>query len=543
MTARDPFRRLAVPDRTIRLPDLAEEKGLLVAWSLERSHRDPRVGFGYGDPSKRPETGFLDPILLEGEGHIITFAPTGQGKGRSCIMPALLRHEGPVIAIDPKGENVAVTARRRREMGHQVVILDPMCIASDGGGRFNPLDLIDGGSVDGVDLAAMFAAAMIDGKDDPENTYWYQRGQQLLIGLILHVVTTAAPADRTFATVRKLLAQLIGEVNDGPPEPGSAREELENSPHPEARIAATILRLGSSQGVGSILSMAQDGTDFLRGPQVEASMSSSDFDIDAVTRGDPLSIYLVLPPHMMESHGRLLRLWVMALISLITRRRARPPASTLFLLDESAQLGTLPQLRQAITLLRGYGVQTWSFWQDVSQLRLLYPLDWETMLNNCEVIQCFGPRNMRAAATMADITGYREEREVLDLTDDEMLLQISGEEVVVARKPDYLNDPAFAGAFDVNPFHDTARAVLPPPSPRIKLFERRPDGPPRREPVELATMPFFREEGDSHARPGAMPPAAPPPPPARRRDRRNRGLDALIRRLGGESDGEGAGEP
>ncbi|MDF7776484.1 type IV secretory system conjugative DNA transfer family protein [Sphingomonas sp. AOB5] len=526
MSAKLPFGSNADTGRAVRLPEKVDEAGLLVGWSLERDHARPRFGFGYGDPAMRQDSGILDPVLLDGEGHLITFAPTGQGKGRSCIIPALLRHSGPVIVIDPKGENVQVTARRRRELGQQVVVLDPMCVASDGSGRFNPLDLIDGESVDGVDLAAMFAAAMVDGKEDPENRYWYQRGQQLLIGVILHVVTTAPHGGRTFTAVREALARLVSEAGDPVPMPGSMRHELEHSPHPEARMAATILAIGVQQGVGSILSMAQDGIDFLRGPQVATATAASDFDIDAVTRGDPLSIYIVLPPHMMESHGRLLRLWIMALISLITRRRARPERSTLFLLDEAAQLGTLPQLRQAVTLLRGYGVQTWSFWQDVSQLRLLYPRDWETMLNNCEVVQCFGALNMRAAATMAEITGYGLPAAVLGLTDDEMLLQIAGEEVVVARKPDYLNDPAFKGAFDANPFHDSAREVLPPPSPRIKLFERRPDGPPSRPPAQLATVdapeppllddiPFFT-------------------PPPRKRERRNSTLDDLAKRITGQ---------
>src|SRR3546814_14619691 len=55
------------------------------------------------------------------------------------------------------------------------------------------------------------------------------------------------------------------------------------------------------------------------------------------------------------------------------RRRARPEASTLFVLDEAAQLGTFNELRQAVTLLRGYGLQTWSFWQDASQLSIPNP--------------------------------------------------------------------------------------------------------------------------------------------------------------------------
>src|SRR3546814_1385509 len=78
----------------------------------------------------------------------------------------------------------------------------------------------------------------------------------------------------------------------------------------------------------------------MRGPALQAATERSSIDFDAVTRGDPLTIYIVMPPHMLGSHGRLLRLWVGALMTAIMRRRARPEASTLFVLDEAAQLGT-----------------------------------------------------------------------------------------------------------------------------------------------------------------------------------------------------------
>ena len=123
----------------------------------------------------------------------------------------------------------------------------------------------------------------------------------------------------------------------------------------------------------------------------------------------------------------------------------------MLVLDEAAQLGTLPQLRRAITLLRGYGVQTWSFWQDVSQLRLLYPEDWETMINNCRVVQCFGAYNLLTAEAMARITGFGSAHEVLALSEEEILLQIAGNEAVLMLKPDYLHDPTFVGMFDLNP--------------------------------------------------------------------------------------------
>ena len=65
------------------------------------------------------------PMTYADDPHLMTFAPTGSGKGRGIIIPTLLSYPGSVVVIDPKGENYKVTARRRREMGHQVVVLDP----------------------------------------------------------------------------------------------------------------------------------------------------------------------------------------------------------------------------------------------------------------------------------------------------------------------------------------------------------------------------------------------------------------------------------
>src|SRR5690606_20816379 len=124
---------------------------------------------------------------------------------------------------------------------------------------------------------------------------------------------------------------------------------------------------------------------------------------------------------------------------------------------------TLSELRQAITLLRGYGLQTWSFWQDVSQLKLLYPRDWETMVNNCRVVQAFGANNMNAASAMANLLGFLSGPQMLDLEQEEMLLQIAGAETVIAKRPNYLTDPAFNGMFDENPLFDRERDPLPEP--------------------------------------------------------------------------------
>jgi type IV secretion system protein VirD4 len=120
------------------------------------------------------------------------------------------------------------------------------------------------------------------------------------------------------------------------------------------------------------------------------------------------------------------------------------------LLDECAQLGALPQLRTALTLLRGYGVTVWSLWQDLSQLKHLYPTDWETVLNNSAVVQAFGMTNGWMAKACADVLGVSTDR-LLRLECGEQVLLRSGRGPQVIGRLDYLTDRLFAGLYDPNP--------------------------------------------------------------------------------------------
>jgi len=366
---------------------------------------------------------------------------------------------------------VAITARRRRELGQRVVVIDPMGVTDQPSDTLNPLDAIDITTAGAVDEVAVLTQALNATAHDERNRYWSSRGMHLAIGAILQVLVearTAGGGDGNLLAVRDM-------INAAAADPAEMARRMLGSAHPEVQRIARMLNIGAAETLGGIISFSQEMIDFLRGDLVQANMSSTSFDLDEVTRGAPLSIFLVLPPHMLESHSRLLRLWLSALISCFRRRRARPALSTLFVLDEAAQLGELPQLRQAVTLLRGYGLQTWSFWQDASQLQLLYPRDWKTMVNNCRVLQCFGALNQAAAEGMSELTGFGNGAMVLDLAPDEMVLQLAGDEAVVARLPNYLTDPAFAGMFDPNPYHDRARAILPQKAAPQRMYTRPTD--------------------------------------------------------------------
>ena len=419
-----------------------------MGWSLEHQHRPALFGFH----SKIEETApvdHLEPILMTGEGHLLTVAPTGAGKGTGCIIPALLRYEGPVVVIDPKGENYAVTAKRRREMGQQVILLDPFKITGEENtDTFNPLDILDPAGPMFVENTAMLVSLLIKGRDgEQKDIFWSDMGKLLLTALILYQLTELDPEDHNLAKTRDLIGLSMEDLK-------TLGQKLKNSYHDEVRRLASILFNPASETLGGYLAYAQQQIEFLKGSLIERNTSGSSFSLDQISSGEPISIYLVLPPDKFESHGKLLRLWIGLFMASIMKRRRKVEPATLFIIDEAAQLGTLPQLRQAITLLRGYGVKVWSFWQDVSQIQHLYPTDWKTIYNNCKVHQFFGISTYFAAKAAHEITGFPTVERILELDHNEMILSISGDVPVIASKANYLIDAPFRGLFDNNPFYE-----------------------------------------------------------------------------------------
>jgi type IV secretion system protein VirD4 len=123
---------------------------------------------------------------------------------------------------------------------------------------------------------------------------------------------------------------------------------------------------------------------------------------------------------------------------------------TLLVLDELAQLGTFPQLRPAVTLLRGYGVRCMLFLQDVAQLKALFPADYGTIINNCASVMSFGHTSFAMSREVADIFGDAPAERLFDMGQDALAVRQAGKNTRIMRRLDYLHDPIFAGMFDAN---------------------------------------------------------------------------------------------
>jgi type IV secretion system protein VirD4 len=444
----------------------AESMDLLLGWQAGENHKDP-IGFSEPRaPISAPEGEV--PILYAEDRHLVTIAPTGAGKGRGVIIPNLLHFEGSAIVIDPKGETWHVTARRRREMGQEVRLLDPFGAVSRKTDSLNPFDLFNRpGALLDAD-AEMLSSLLAGDAGFHKEPFWDNWGRSLMAGVIAAVAETSPAGEKHFGRVREILMS-----DDAVYNLAALIENHEPLNRLSKQNISSFLPI-TEQTRSGILSTAQSYLKVVNSDSALKSLSKSTISLESVRKGDPMTIYIVIPPDKLESHGALLRLWVGPLMLTVMGRRRRPKRSTLFLLDECAQLGEFGPLRQSMTLLRGYGLQVWPFFQDLSQLQRLYPKDWRTIFNNAGVFQLFGVANHLMAKESAELIGDVDADMLRNMPKDRQIIAISGDKAMSARLPDYLEDAPFKGMWDPNPMFDADVAT-----PVKRRPGRKPAGPSR----------------------------------------------------------------
>lgn len=386
-------------------------------------------------------------IEHSGEGHLLTVAPTGSGKGRTTIIPNLLHYQGSVVVIDPKGENYAVTSRYRRQMGHQVIKLDPFGVIDNNSDRLNPFDIFRLKNADLETDAQVLAELLATGNQGFKEPFWDISARGLYSGLIAHVASLYPHKQRNLNSVRKLLvnrdtvlrlAKILDDFGD----------LMNQMAHDE--IAAFLL-MPEQNTKHSVLATANSYIKALMSDRVAHTLENSSFSLNDVVAGKPLSIYIIIPPDKLKSHQALLRLWIGTLFKAFTSRQQIPKLPTLLMLDECAQLGNFSYLETLITLCRGYGVKVWSFWQDLAQLRQLYPQSWETIINNCAVLQFFGAKNFKMSQDISQLVGV-DAKDIRNLSETEQIIVKDGTPLKTQRF-DYLNYLQFSDRFDANPFY------------------------------------------------------------------------------------------
>lgn len=327
------------------------------------------------------------------DGMVTVFAPMGAGKGVGIVIPNLLEYRGSVVCTDIKGENRAITHRRRREFGPVRVLDTTDPHASD---CFNPLDMVRVDTIHEKDDAEALAKLMIipDGKE----SHCDSKAEGMVTCLILHVVRLD-PERRSLSQLRSLSTL--------PPE--SFKELLHqisrDGSRAAAELAGSFLAMEGSEEFRSVMSNTEKATRvWSAGSPAGGTSSHSTFKLSALV-DQTKTLYLIVDEEKLSIYAGFLRVMVGCVLNALTRakNRPRPKHKVLLLLDEAAALGTLEPLERGVGYLRAYCTPLLVF-QDLNQLRALYTRAGSFLANaTCKVF--FNVADLEAARFISEMIG------------------------------------------------------------------------------------------------------------------------------------------
>lgn len=329
------------------------------------------LGRSLGQHDPRP--GGRD-IGVDDESHMVTIAQSGAGKSVTVIWPNLVKYPYPdsVFVLDPKGEHAQNTSGHRSAMGQRVIVLDPFEMTN--GLQLhglNPLAHLDVNSPRAAeDIKAIADACVIPAaKSDATDQHFDNLKRAMIAGVIAQTISSEPKQNHNLPFVYERLMDLGDEK--------AFENFLNDMRHNSAcgdlpRRAVTLYEMAGKNEKGSIFTSTIACLEWVASDGMRELLLRDDFQFSQI-RTEQMSVYVVLDFDAMkpDRQGRFMR--VMMNLAFQACRDIPLPADrsrrrTLFILDEVAQVGSMPSLKSAYQTLRSYNTKIWAFYQQFQGL-------------------------------------------------------------------------------------------------------------------------------------------------------------------------------
>jgi type IV secretion system protein VirD4 len=300
-----------------------------------------------------------------GSGHMLVFAGSGGYKTTATVIPSALEWRSGMVCLDPAVEVLPRVYHARRELGHDVIALNPERHDSDG---FNVLNWIDP-SCDSalLDIQAVVAWLCGESPDERYDDYFRHATRDLLACLLADIVfSSEIPArQKTLALLRRRVALPLPELR-----------ELLEAIHLKgdsygfgfpAQLAGNLKDITEKQFSG-FYGEAGNATSWLSVASLARLVCGDSFRTEDLRSGC-LDVFINVPLKTLSSTPQVVRVILGSLLNSIYEARGVCGGRILFLLDEVARLGYMSVLETARDAGRKYGVNLCLLYQSLGQLR------------------------------------------------------------------------------------------------------------------------------------------------------------------------------
>lgn len=359
--------------------------------------------------------------------NIMVIGGSGSGKSRFYVKPNLMQANTSYVCTDPKGELLRSTGKMLESYGYKIKVFNLIDMAHSH--NYNPFNYIY--DVDGnYSATAVIKMVNVLMKNTSKegggggDQFWDDSTKALLAAFCFYLVECEDKSMQNFSEVMKLLKK--AEVKEGSDDYQSdldlifdalefpEKYQTEEAEHNEQFKNLNLIDLAKSAKPASRYMCLKYYKDFKKAAGdtaksilISTAVRLQAFNIPEVMDltccdnihlemiGDEKTVMYIIIPSSDDTFNFLAAMMYTQLFDVLYDRAnfkhgGRLPFHVRCLLDEFANVGTIPRFEELLATMRSMEISANVIIQNLSQLKKMYKDSWENVLGNCDSLLFLG---------------------------------------------------------------------------------------------------------------------------------------------------------
>lgn len=359
--------------------------------------------------------------------NVMVIGGSGSGKSRFYVKPNLMQANTSYVCTDPKGELLRSTGKMLKSYGYKIKVFNLIDMAHSH--NYNPFNYIY--DVDGnYSATAVIKMVNVLMKNTSKegggggDQFWDDSTKALLAALCFYLVECEDKSMQNFSEVMKLLKK--AEVKEGSDDYQSdldlifdalefpEKYQTEEAEHNEQFKSLNLIDLAKSAKPASQYMCLKYYKDFKKAAGdtaksilISTAVRLQAFNIPEVMDltccdnihlemiGDEKTVMYIIIPSSDDTFKFLAAMMYTQLFDVLYDRAnfkhgGRLPFHVRCLLDEFANVGTIPRFEELLATMRSMEISANVIIQNLSQLKKMYKDSWENVLGNCDSLLFLG---------------------------------------------------------------------------------------------------------------------------------------------------------
>lgn len=336
--------------------------------------------------------------------NVLVIGGSGSGKSRFYVKPNIMQLNTSYVVTDPKGELLRSCGRLLKKAGYEIRVFNLIDMSHSN--NYNPFNYIydKDGNISKTYVMKMVNCLMKNTKQEGASggdQFWDDSTKALTLAIAFYLLEKKTDEngnslDRNFSTVMKMMR--LAEISEQDENHRSPLDEMMDelrgeNPHSMAVSFYADFKKAPAETAKSILISAAVRFAAFNLPEVADLTHTDNIHLD--TLGDRKTALFIIIPSSDATFNFLAAMMYTQLFDTLYdtanfKYGGRLPVHVRCLLDEFANVGTIPDFDKLLATMRSMEISANIIIQNLAQLKKMYDKSWETLTGNCDSLLFLG---------------------------------------------------------------------------------------------------------------------------------------------------------